>query len=109
MAAVRVPHIKVNTEEGLLMPHEPEAGEKPGKEPDGGSDATPSRLPEDPSMWPAETVEALEQNALDAGGDPAQPHDKMWAGEDVLPPSRLDEEAEGLPGESGTEPSEPPG
>lgn len=75
----------------------------------GDVDASP-RVPEDPSHWPAETVEALEQGIREASGDSVSTPDEKVVGDDVtLPPNRDDEETETLSGESGTEPSEPPG
>lgn len=80
-----------------------------GKEPDSATEARP----EDPSMRAAETVDALEKHVRDeAAADDAAPVEdaEKLAGEDVtLPPSRLDDETDDLPGEPGTEPSEPPG
>lgn len=88
------------------MPHEPGASQEP-------DEATETRLPEDPGMRPAETVDALEKHVHDeaaADDDAAAADDDKLAGEDVtLPPNRLGDEGGDPSGESGTEPSEPPG
>ena len=81
-----------------------------GKEPD---EATETRLPVDPGLRAAETMDALEKNAHDeaaADDDAVAEDDDKLAGEDVtLPPNRLDDEGGDPPGEPGTAPSEPPG
>lgn len=87
------------------MPREHESVEKPRSE----EDASPGSLPEGPRMRPAETVQAIEEDAHSKSDEPTSQDDEKLAGEDALLPPDRSESADALPDEPGATPSEPPG
>lgn len=86
------------------MPEEMPASDYQSRDEAGG---LTSGLPDDPSLRPTETVDALEEKAREESGDLTESDEEQISGEDVVAPTdRLGDEFEG---ESGTEASEPPG